>query len=91
MELYYNIRYQENYVMGFLSSIFCSENTRNVRKLEKIAALIEAKEEEFSKKTDLELMKMTKTLKERLKNGETLKDVYADYADKLTKGSFTNI
>ena len=27
----------------------------------------------------------------RRKNGETLKNVYADYADKLTKGSFTNI
>ena len=25
------------------------------------------------------------------KNGEALKNVYADYADKLTKGSFTNI
>ena len=27
----------------------------------------------------------------RRKNGEALKDVYEDYKDKLTKGSFTNI
>lgn len=32
-----------------------------------------------------------KQIRLRRKNGETLKDVYADYADKLTKGSFTNI
>ena len=74
--------------MGFLSSIFCSENTRNVRKLEKIAALIEAKEEEFSKKTDLELMKMTKTLKERLKNGETLNDILPDAYATVREASF---
>ena len=27
----------------------------------------------------------------RRKNGEALKDVYEDYKEKLTKGSFTNI
>lgn len=27
----------------------------------------------------------------RRKNGEALKDVYEDYKNKLTKGSFTNI
>ena len=74
--------------MGFLSSIFCSENTRNIRKLEKIALTIEAKEEEYSKKTDLELMKMTKTLKERLKNGETLNDILPDAYATVREASF---
>jgi len=74
--------------MGFLSNIFCSENTRNVRKLEKIALTIEAKEEEYSKKTDLELMKMTKTLKERLKNGETLNDILPDAYATVREASF---
>jgi hypothetical protein len=32
-----------------------------------------------------------KTIRLRRKNGEQLKDVYKDYEDKLTKGSFTNI
>lgn len=32
-----------------------------------------------------------KTIRLRRKNGEQLKNVYEDYKDKLTKGSFTNI
>lgn len=32
-----------------------------------------------------------RTIRLRRKNGEQLKDVYEDYKDKLTKGSFTNI
>ena len=61
--------------MGFFSNIFCSDNTRNVRKLEKIASQIEALDDEYSKKTDLELVKMTKSFKDRLQNGETLDDI----------------
>ena len=61
--------------MSIFSRIFASDNTRNIRKLEKIAEKIEALDEEFSKKTDLDLMKMTKIFKERLKNGETLNDI----------------
>lgn len=61
--------------MGIFSKIFASDNTRSIRKLEKIAEKIESLDEVFSKKTDLELMKMTKIFKERLKNGETLNDI----------------
>ena len=32
-----------------------------------------------------------KQIRLRRKNGEQLKDVYKDYQDKLTKGSFTNV
>ena len=61
--------------MNIFSKIFASDNTRSIRKLEKIADQIESLDEVFSKKSDLELMKMTKIFKERLKNGETLNDI----------------
>ena len=63
--------------MGFLG-LFKSENERNINKLEKICAQIEALDEVYAKKTDLELMKTTKILKDRLKNGETLNDILPD-------------
>ena len=46
--------------MGLFSFIFGSDNARSVKKLEKIAEQIEKLDEVYSKKTDLELMKMTK-------------------------------
>ena len=61
--------------MGLFAKIFGTDNSRNVKKLEKIAALVEALDEEYQKKTDLELMKKTEEFKERLKNGETLNDI----------------
>ena len=64
--------------MGFFSSIFGSDNSRNLKKLEKIAEQIESLDEVYSKKTDLELMKTTKILKQRLSDGETLNDILPD-------------
>ena len=64
--------------MGLFSKIFPSANTRNIKKLEKIANQIEALDEEYSKKTDLELMKMTGIFKDRLSNGETLDDILVE-------------
>ena len=61
--------------MGLFSKIFKSANTKNVLKLEKIASKIESLDEEYSKKTDLELMKMTQEFKNRLEKGETLDDI----------------
>ena len=61
--------------MGLFSKIFKSANTKNVLKLEKIASKIETLDEEYSKKTDLELMKMTQEFKNRLEKGETLDDI----------------
>ena len=61
--------------MGLFSKIFKSANTRNVLKLEKLASKIEALDEEYSKKTDLELMKKTDEFKDRLSKGETLDDI----------------
>ena len=64
--------------MSLFSKIFPSANTRNIKKLEKIANQIEALDEEYSKKTDLELMKMTGIFKDRLSNGETLDDILVE-------------
>ncbi len=64
--------------MGFLSKIFASENTRNVDRLEKIACKIEALDATYAMKSDIELMKMTKILKDRLEQGETLDDILPD-------------
>ena len=64
--------------MGFLTSIFGSDNTRSIKKLDKIASKIEELEEVYKNKTDLELMKTTKILKTRLAEGETLNDILPD-------------
>ena len=61
--------------MGLFSKLFPSDNTRNIKKLEKIAEQIEALDEEFSSKTDEELVAMTPYLKEQLNQGKTLDDI----------------
>ena len=55
--------------------IFKSDNTRNVKKLEKIAAKVEALEEKFKDMSTEELQGMTAVLKGRLANKETLDDI----------------
>ena len=61
--------------MGLFAKLFPSDNTRSIRKLEKIAEQIEALDEEFTNKTDDELVAMTPYLKEQLKQGKTLDDI----------------
>lgn len=58
--------------------LFKSENERNVIKLEKIAALVEAKADYYKSLTDEELKATTPKLKERLANGEKLIDILPD-------------
>ena len=60
----------------------------SIKKLRKKAEEVLAKEEEFKAKTDEELKAMTPLLKERLKNGETLNDIFAD-ADAVMTGAET--
>ena len=62
--------------MGF--KLFRSENERNVAKLEKIANQIEAKGDYYKGLTDEELKGCTQKLKDRLANGEKLKDILPD-------------
>ena len=64
--------------MGIIRTIFKSDNDRNVKKLEKIAALIEEKADFYATKTDEELKETTLFLKKRLADGETLDDILPD-------------
>ena len=64
--------------MGLLSYIFASDNTRSLRKLNKIADIIESKAERYSAMTDDELKGQTNVLKARLQAKETLDDILPD-------------
>ncbi len=64
--------------MGFLAKIFKSDNDRQIAKLEKIAAKVEAKADEYAAKTDDELKQTTSILKGRLAKGESLMDILPD-------------
>ena len=64
--------------MGIFSYLFASDNTRSLRKIEKIVKLVEDKADEYSKFTDAELQAQTPALRERLKNGETMEDILPD-------------
>ena len=48
--------------------LFGSENSRNIKRLKKIADKVVALEDEFKKKTDDQLRETTKELQERLKS-----------------------
>ncbi len=61
--------------MGFFANF---DNNRSIKKLEKIAAKIEALDGKYSAMTDDELKDQTNILKDRLKNGETLDDILPD-------------
>ncbi len=64
--------------MGLFTYLFGATNKSNVKQLEKIAQKVEALDEVYSKKTDMELIKTTKKLKDRLAQGETLDDILPD-------------
>ena len=55
-----------------------SENKGHIRKLEKIARQVEALSDKYGQQSDLDLMKNTKILKDRLQQGETLDDILPD-------------
>ena len=58
--------------------LFSSDNTRNLKKLNKIAVKVEALEDKYASLTDEELRAQTDVLRERLKNGETTDDILPD-------------
>lgn len=64
--------------MGLMTFLFGASNKSNVKALEKIAKKVEDLDEVYSKKTDMELIKTTKWLKDRLAKGETLDDILPD-------------
>ncbi len=64
--------------MGFLEKVFGDLNTKEVKKLEKIADQIMALDGEMQKLSDAELKAKTPEFKERLQNGETLDDILVE-------------
>ncbi len=61
--------------MGFMEKLFGDVNSRELKKIEKIVAQIEAREDEMKALKDEELRAKTAEFKERLANGETLDDI----------------
>lgn len=61
--------------MGFMEKIFGDVNTKEVKKIEKIADKVMALEEEMAALSDDELKAKTPLFRERLADGETLDDI----------------
>jgi preprotein translocase subunit SecA len=64
--------------MGLFSSLKNFDNKRSLKKLEKIAAKVEALADKYSTMTDEELKNQTEILKGRYSAGETLDDILPD-------------
>ncbi len=64
--------------MGIFSYLFASDNTRSLRKIEKVVLQVENKAQQYEKMGDEELQAQTQILKDRLKNGETMDDILPD-------------
>ena len=64
--------------MGLIQAIFGTYSEREIKKLERIAAKIEALSDTYAAKEDAELRAMTDTLRARLANGETEDDILPD-------------
>ena len=65
-------------IMDGLKKLFGQSNEAEVKRLQKIADKVLAKEDEYKKLTDAELQNKTPELKNRLHNGETLDDILPD-------------
>ena len=61
--------------MGLLKYLANFDNNRSIRKLEKIAAKIEALSDKYAQMSEEELKSQTQILKDRVQNGETLDDI----------------
>ena len=64
--------------MGLFKHFADYDNNRSLKKLEKIAAKIEALDSKYSAMSDDELKNQTNILKDRLAKGETLDDILPD-------------
>ena len=65
-------------LMDTLKKLFGQGNEAEVKKLQKIAEKVLAKEAEYAKLTDEQLQAKTPELKARLAKGETLDDILPD-------------
>lgn len=74
--------------MGLFKFFANFDNNRSLKKLEKIAVLVEALEQKYQEMSDDELKNQTAVLKERLSNGETLDDILPDAFAVVREASF---
>ena len=65
-------------MMDVFKKLFGQSNETEVKRLQKIADQVLAKEAEYQALSDAQLQAKTPELKERLKNGETLDDILPD-------------
>ncbi len=64
--------------MGLLKAIFGTKNDREVKRMRKTVAKINALEPDFEKLSDEELKSKTEEFKKRIANGETLDDILVE-------------
>ncbi len=64
--------------MGLMTKMFGTYSDRQIKKIEKIAAQIEALADKYAAMSDAELRQMTDVFKDRLAKGETLDDILPD-------------
>ncbi|MGI8315510.1 preprotein translocase subunit SecA [Halobacillus mangrovi] len=74
-------------MLGTLKKIFGDGNTRQLKRLEKIADDIDALESEYEKLSDDELRQKTEEFKERHQNGEDLNDLLVEAFAVVREGS----
>lgn len=77
--------------MSIMEKIFGDLNTREVKKLEKIADQVLALEEEMASKSDDELREKTAEFKKRLEEGETLDDILPEAFAVCREGSWRSL
>lgn len=74
-------------VMQVLAKVLGSKNERELKRLRKVVAKINALEPEFEGLDDAQLKEKTNEFKQRLKNGETLDDILPEAFAALREGS----
>ncbi|MFC2662452.1 MAG: preprotein translocase subunit SecA, partial [Eubacterium sp.] len=77
--------------MSLMEKIFGDLNKKEIRKIEKIAAKVEAFDDEISALSDEELKAKTPYFKERLKNGETLDDILPEAFAVAREGAYRSV
>ncbi len=77
--------------MSLVEKIFGDLNKKEIRKIEKIAAKVEAFDDEISALSDDELKAKTPYFRERLKNGETLDDILPEAFAVAREGAYRSV
>ncbi len=77
--------------MGFMEKLFGDVNSREIKKIEKIVAMIEAYDDAMKALNDEELRAKTDEFKERLANGETLDDILPEAFAVCREGAYRSL